>query len=97
VTGTITSPPVTPEDHALLEGLELHEGRLCRCNIPIELAWHSDMEGWFDGPEVVCHACSALQGREVTYSRLVNTRPPDDVVPPFVPGVTVTRPTKGPN
>lgn len=49
-------------------GLEQHERDTCECGWPIEIAWHADMEGWFEGRSFVCHACSASAGREVTHT-----------------------------
>ncbi len=92
VTSTIESASITPDDHALLEGLESYEATLCRCGFPREMAWHSDMDGWFEAEEYVCHACTAQAGRQVAYTVVRNTRPTDNSVPAFVLGVTTTRP-----
>lgn len=91
---TIESPDFITEDHALLLGLEQYEKSLCRCNVPREIAWHSEMDGWFEVEEIKCFACTAIQGGEkpVVYSYAVDTyhdgtRPP---LPPFVLGLTTT-------
>lgn len=49
-------------------GLAVFEASRCDCDWPVEVAWHADMEGWFDGQSYVCHACSARQGREVVHT-----------------------------
>ncbi|HEY0889375.1 MAG TPA: hypothetical protein VGE38_07180 [Nocardioides sp.] len=96
-TGEIHSPPYTRDDRALLLALEFYEGSLCRCGIPISVAWHSEMDGFFDVDEVVCHACSARAGRQVAYTtRLRSSRNPDLPMPEYVPGRTITTPDKGP-
>ena len=94
-TGTIHSPPFIAEDVALLSGLELYEQSLCRCGHPKSVAWHSEMDGWFEADEYVCHACSA--GKDGTdkavYTVTRNTRPADrPPLPPFVLGDTTTSP-----
>lgn len=79
-------------------GLESYESSLCRCGLPLEVAWHSEMDGFYDVDEVVCHACSARAGREVAYtSGLRSTRDPSTPMPAFVPGKTITAPDKGPS
>lgn len=93
VTSTMESPAITPEDHALLEALEAYEATLCRCGFPRDLAWHSDMDGWFEATEYVCHACTAASPKHpVSHTYIRNTRPADNPVPPFVLGVTTTSP-----
>ena len=90
-TGTVASAPYVVEDHALLMALGAYEGDRCGCGQPRAVAWHSEMDGWFEGESYVCHACSAQQGRKVVYTVAVDTRPPDRLVlPPFVLGVTTT-------
>lgn len=96
-TSTIASPAWTPEDRALLMGLELYESSLCRCGYPRSVAWHSEMDGWFgddgEAEKYVCHACSALHGQQVAYPLAMNTRPADaDPLPPFRLGATTTAP-----
>lgn len=87
------SPPYTREDRALLMGLESYEASLCRCGVPIAVAWHSEMDGFYDVDEVVCHPCSARAGRQVVYTtRLRSTRDPALPMPDFVPGKTITAP-----
>lgn len=95
ITGSLQSPPYTPEDHALLLGLDLYERSLCRCGHPREIAWHSDMDGWWEGQDaqVVCYACSAAHGKEIAYTlSATNTRPADRPLPPFQLGVTTAAP-----
>lgn len=78
-------------------GLESYEASLCRCGVPIAVAWHSEMDGYYDVDEVVCHVCTARAGRQVVYStRLRSTRNPDLPMPEYVPGVTITAPDTGP-
>lgn len=97
-TSTIASPEWTPEDRALLMGLELYESQLCRCGYPRAIAWHSEMDGWFghDGEpdKYVCHACTARNdGQQVVYTVALDTRPDDhDPLPPFQFGATTTSP-----
>ena len=63
----------------------------CESGEPIEVAWHAEMDGWYDVEEYVCHACTALRGEElpgggikpVTHKRLINTRPASK--PPLTP------------
>lgn len=74
-------------------GLESYEASLCRCGVPITVAWHSEMDGFYDVDEVVCHPCSARAGRQVVYTtRLRSTRDPARPMPEFVPGKTITAP-----
>lgn len=99
VTRVIHSPDYVAEDHAMLLGLQLYEDSLCPgCGWPKHVAWHADMDGWFDAHEVKCHACTARReaGADgtrapVTYTYTVDTRPEDDLVlRPFVLGLTTT-------
>lgn len=94
VTSTIASPAFTPEDQALLMGLELYESSLCPSGFPREVAWHTEMDGWFETEEYVCFACTAANdGDQVTHTFLVNTRPDSKgPMPPFVLGETTTSP-----
>lgn len=93
-TSAIQSPPYIDEDVALLSGLDLYEQSLCKCGFPKHIAWHSDMDGWFESEEdvdhFVCFGCSA--GRDpddkVIYRRVRNTRPADKPMPEFRLGVT---------
>lgn len=96
--------PWTPEDVALLVGLARYEDSLCPgCGVPKHLAWHSELDGWFEHEhEVVCHACTAAQpdpGHGKTRAPVTyRTRPrvPDgfdlSTLPPFVMGETTTPP-----
>lgn len=73
--------------------LEHHEASLCACGEPKTLAWHGEMDGWYRHEGFVCHGCTAQQGRQVVYGRVVNTRPADaGPLPPFQVGVTTTPP-----
>jgi hypothetical protein len=96
-TSAIHSPAYTREDRALLMGLESYEASLCRCGVPVQVAWHSEMDGYFEADQVVCHVCTARAGRQVPYStNLRSTRDPALPMPAFVPGKTITAPDKGP-
>jgi len=100
VTRVINSPDYVDADFALLAGLDVFEKSLCPgCGWPREIAWHEDMAGWFEGLEVVCHACTAMQpvdektGIKRPYlHRLAfdNRLAGDDRLPPFVLGLTTT-------
>jgi hypothetical protein len=97
VTAAVSSPAYTVEDRALLMGLDAYEGSLCRCGVPITSAWHSEMDGYYEADEAVCHVCSLRAGRQVAFStNLRNTRDPSLPMPPFVPGETITAPDVGP-
>lgn len=92
-TGTIQSPAYVGEDRALLRALKLYEDGLCGgCRFPVDVAWHSDMDGWFEVEEYVCYACSARSpdGPNVTRSMVRDVRPESKPLPPFVLGVTTT-------
>lgn len=88
----IQSPPYVTEDQALLTGLDLYEQSLCECGHPRAVAWHADMDGWYEEQTYVCHACSA--GREdndkAVYRVSRSARPADKPLTPFVLGVTTT-------
>lgn len=92
VVSVIHSPAYTPEDLALLLALEKHEATLCKCGWPRSVAWHSEMDGWFEGEGYVCHACSAVADRKVIYAVAHNTWPTAEKgpLPEFVLGVTTT-------
>lgn len=85
VTGTVSSPPYTPEDQALFMALRTFESQLCRCGYHRSIAWHPDMDGgWFEQRSYKCHACSAQKGEDVIYDVAADTRPGDDrALPPF--------------
>lgn len=86
----IHSPAYTPEDSALLMALEVFEASLCDCGWPKSVAWHSEMDGWFESKSYLCHACTARAGRQVIYATAHNTWPEGRVLPEFVLGVTTT-------
>jgi hypothetical protein len=90
---TIASPEYVPEDRALLMALASYEAQLCKCGEPRSTAWHTEMDGYYEGQTVVCFACTANAGgdKQVKYSLLSNTRPVSKgALPPFVFGVTTT-------
>jgi len=92
-TGHVEAPLWTPADRALLLALGMHESTLCPgCGEPKHVAWHSWMDGEYDAPTAVCHACTAQQGRQVAYGQ-VHRHASDDKVarmPAFVFGETTT-------
>jgi hypothetical protein len=68
--GAVESAEWLPTDRDLLLGLEMYEATLCPgCKQPITEAWHSYAHGQYDGGPIVCHACTAAQGEEVSYTR----------------------------
>lgn len=97
ITRAISGPPYTAEDHALIGGLRAYERTRCPggCGFAIDVAWHSDMDGWFDDVhEYVCHACTAREGTERKFVSTATSR--DFTVqplPPFEMGGTTTAPT----
>ncbi|MDN4173915.1 hypothetical protein QWY28_13220 [Nocardioides sp. SOB77] len=74
--------------------LAAYEGQLCPgCRQPIALAWHSDMDGYYDAESYVCHACTARSDSDEKTRWVIahHTRDLDaNPVPPFVLGVTTT-------
>lgn len=93
-TRVLEGPAYVSEDHALLFGLNLYEESLCpgRCGWPRHLAWHEDMDGWFEDHTVKCQACTAMSedpSKPVLFHYVVDTRPADDQdLSPFVVGLT---------
>lgn len=74
-------------------GLESYEASLCRCGVPVQVAWHSEMDGYAEADLVVCHFCTARAGRQVVYAaNLRNTRDMSRPMPEFIPGKTITAP-----
>jgi hypothetical protein len=64
-TRVIDGPAYIAEDHALLLGLQQHEDSLCPgCGQPKHVAWHSDMDGWFEVEVIKCQACTVLNAPE---------------------------------
>lgn len=97
--GTIESPDFTIEDQALLLGLDLYESSLCPgpCGMPRHVAWHTEMDGWFEDRAFKCHACTAMatpnkdgERHPVIYHISVDTREDAVELPPFVLGVTTS-------
>lgn len=98
-TGSVTSPPYTPEDQALLIALARWEQSLCTgCGHPRDIAWHADMEGWYDAAEYVCHACTAnsRDGEQVVHRIVTSTYDPatGGVLRDFTLADTTTAPYK---
>lgn len=95
----IASPAFTAEDQALLMGLDLLEADLCKCSHPRSEAWHSEMDGWYEAVEYVCHACTAAaperdgKREPVVYTHTRSTRPASAApLPLFVLGETTSSP-----
>lgn len=90
----IQSPAYTPEDRALLLGLAQYEAGLCHgCKQPREIAWHAEMDGWYETESFVCHACTArsADGHKAVYRVALDSRDPSaPALPPFVLGETTT-------
>ena len=98
MTSSFQSAAYTPADQALLMGLAAAEEQAkhsgqgnCVCGFPIEVAWHSELDGWFEVEEYVCVACSARKGEQVTHKIVRNTWPPEKPLPPFSLEHTTTR------
>jgi hypothetical protein len=98
VTGTLESPAFTEEDRCLLLALDAYEGSLCPgCDQPIALAWHSELDGWFETDQYVCHACTSRledPSKPTAYTLVRNTMPADRLadLPTFVLGETTSSP-----
>lgn len=95
VTGTILSPPYTEEDRALVLALRHYDASLCDgCGQPKHEAWHSEMDGFYEGEMYVCHACTAIRGDGGPVpggGRVVNTRPASKgPMPAFEIGTTTS-------
>lgn len=92
--GVIESPAYTDDDRSLLLALQAHEDSLCRCGEPKSQVWHSDIDGWLESVDFVCHGCTALNdGKQVVYHSL---RFLDGELPTLTPleiGVNTTPPT----
>lgn len=57
------APEWTEEDRAALLGLQRYEETLCPgCGHPKQVAWHSNMTGWWKSDLFVCLACTASAG-----------------------------------
>jgi hypothetical protein len=98
-TGYLESPEWTEEDRALLLALAEYEATLCRgCGEPKQVAWHSHMEGFYEGEKWVCHACTAQADHQVIYSTVqVDKDLPAshlETLPPFEIGITTTPPSE---
>lgn len=83
-------------DRKLAEGLILHEGNTHTCGHNRDRSTNPDMDGWYEAVEDVCYACAALERRQADYGesnqpppgtilRVVDTRPPDQPLPPAQP------------
>jgi len=98
VTSSFQSAEYTPADQALLMGLAAAEEQSkhsrqgnCVCGFPIEVAWHSDLNGWWQVDEYVCEVCTVRKGEQVTHKLVRNTWPPDKPLTPFSLDSTVTK------
>lgn len=97
VTGTVEAPAYTEEDRALLLALAMHESSLCPgCGEPKAHAWHSELDGWYEATQLVCHACTARNddGHQVVYAEVRSTVPDDrlQLLSPLEIGVNTTPP-----
>lgn len=87
------SPAYTETDRALLMAIDTYEASLCGgCGQPLEHAWHSGTEGWWETTSYVCWACTARTGDEVAHPVTRFTMPPDHPLDPFELGVTTYSP-----
>ena len=104
VTRTVASPDWSEDDRTLAAALQWADDQECPgCHQPREIAWHSDMEGWYDPDDkngggtirLVCHGCSAKHGHEVVYSIVHTSRDfeKNPIRVPFKLGSTTTPPT----
>lgn len=100
VTRAVASPAYTSDDRCLLLGLASYEDTLCPgCGVRKDLAWHDWSHGTWESESIVCHACTAGQGHEVTYQQTSTSMSDADVegLPPFVWGETTTAATPPPD
>lgn len=103
VTGTVEAPEWTEGDRAALLGLQAYESTLCPgCLLPKQVAWHSDMDGWFEAESAVCLACTAKTGtgdaaQEQVYHLVHHTQSDLEVaaLSPLELGVNTKRPEGG--
>lgn len=98
-TGAIAAPAWTGEDRDLLIALRLHEEELCPggCGELRTVAWHQELDGWYESEpddEWVCHACTAREGKQKVFARVRNTYPSDRLaaLSPLEVGVNTTPP-----
>lgn len=56
------------------------------------MAWHTDMDGYYDGHAYHCYACTALRGEDTVYHSVTNTRPAEKPLSLFELGVTTFTP-----
>ncbi|WP_284536297.1 hypothetical protein [Nocardioides sp. T2.26MG-1] len=97
-TGSTTTAAYTSSDQLLLMALDMWErqqqthGRgTCACGWPIEIAWHSEMNGWLETKDYLCEVCTVRKGEEVWHTIVRDTRPPGHPeLPPFEFGKTTT-------
>lgn len=97
ITGTVESPDWTDDDRALLLALQMYESSLCPgCGYPIDQAWHTHSDGWWETTSYVCYPCTTQAAADsddgsaddVTYDITRLTLPPDREFPPFELDVT---------
>lgn len=82
VTHHVTASAWTDEDRALMLAWRIYSDSLCRgCSQPVAIAWHPDMNGWYEVDMVECQACSAVErkvhgdeGKPREYPMVVDTR-----------------------
>lgn len=92
------SPAYTEDDRALLLALADYEASLCPgCGEPKHEAWHSELDGFYEGDRLVCHACTARRDddKQVVYVAIRSTYPVDRLpqLTPLEIGVNTTPPS----
>lgn len=64
MTRTVTPSTWSQEDRALILAWRIYRDSLCDgCSQPRAVAWHWDMDGWYDVEVRECQACSAVDSR----------------------------------
>lgn len=82
----------------MLLALQMYEESLCPggCGEPKHHAWHSELDGHYEGERLVCHACTAKNDGEQVVYVAVRSLYPEDRLPLLTPleiGVNTTPPT----
>lgn len=93
--GVVESPAYTDDDRSLLLALQAYEESLCSgCGQPKQQAWHSELDGWYEAVDFVCHGCTALHDGKQQIKHTVRLLDGDlPVLAPVQPGVNTTPPT----
>lgn len=95
ITGHLESPDWTDDDRALLLALTQYEASLCPgCGHPVDTAWHSHADGWWEAEKFICYACTAADDGDdkASYTISALTAPADRDWPVFELGVTTESP-----